>query len=257
MKEEAEVSTQDILDLGITEKISEFTTFHNCCENRVINIQLIADAVDGVMVAPGETWSLNEHVGERTREKGYVPAGAIIGGSVECCDSPINIGGGTSQFTTTLYNAIFFAGMEDVAHQPHTIYFSRYPEGREATLGFPEPDLVFRNNTDAYVLIDTSHTDTSITVKFFGDNGGIEVEAGLSDRYNFTGVRRRVEYTTDVTPGEERVQPGSGGWAVDIYRYITYPDGTETTEEWTWQYTGAVEVVERHPCSRNNTCDEY
>jgi hypothetical protein len=254
---EADVSTAEVEALGIREKISEFTTFHNCCENRVINIQLIADAVDGAMVAPGETWSLNDHVGQRTAAKGYVPAGAIIGGVVECCDSPINIGGGTSQFTTTMYNAIFFAGLEDIDHTPHTIWFSRYPEGREATLGFPAPDLVFRNNTENWVYIDTSHTDTSITVKMFGDNGGIEVEAGLSERYDFTGIRETVEYTTDVAPGEERlVASGSGGWAVDIYRYITYPDGETTTEEWTWRYTGEFRKYERHPCSRNNTCDE-
>jgi vancomycin resistance protein YoaR len=251
---EADFSTADAEALGIEEKVSEFTTFHNCCESRVTNIHLIADAVDGAIVMPGETWSLNDHVGERTLEKGYQYAGAIIGGYVQCCDNPINIGGGTSQFTTTLYNAIFFGGYEDVEHSPHSIYFSRYPEGREATLGFPEPDLVFRNNTDAAVLIDTSHTDTSITVKFFGDNGGIEVEAGLSDRYNFSGVRTIYEVNRDLDPcvfgsrATGRVKSaGSGGWSVDIYRYITHPDGEEATEEWTWHYSGGFRVIEYNP----------
>ena len=253
--EQPEVTTEEIEALGVKELIGEFTTYHNCCENRVINIQLIADAVDGAMVMPGETWSLNEHVGQRTTAKGYVPAGAIIRGELYCCDDPINIGGGTSQFTTTLYNAIFFAGLEDVEHMPHTIYFTRYPEGREATLGYPKPDLVFRNNTDAAVIIRTSHTDTSITARIYGDNGGIHVEAGLSNRYNFSGIRETIDYTTDVAPGEERIRSqGSGGWSVDIFRYITYPDGTETTEEWTWHYTGAFRVIERHPCSRTNSC---
>jgi vancomycin resistance protein YoaR len=247
--EDPDVTTEELAALGIKEKIGEFTTYHNCCENRVINIQLIADAVDGAMVMPGETWSLNDHVGQRTREKGYVPAGAIIKGEVSCCDSPINIGGGTSQFTTTLYNAIFFAALEDVYHQPHTIYFTRYPEGREATLGFPAPDLVFRNNTDSALVIRTSHTDTSITAKIFGDNGGLEVEAGLSDRYNYSGIVTRREANPDVAPFTERIKSaGSGGWSVDIYRYITHPDGTETTEEWTWHYSGGYRIIEVHPC---------
>jgi vancomycin resistance protein YoaR len=254
---EAEFSTADAEALGIKEKVSEFTTYHNCCENRVINIHTIADAVDGAIVMPGETWSLNAHVGQRTVEKGYVAAGAIIGGYVQCCDSPINIGGGTSQFTTTLYNAIFYGGYEDVEHQPHTIYFSRYPEGIEATLGFPSPDLKFRNNTDAAVLIDTSHTETSITVKFFGDNGGIEVRDERSGRYNYTGARTVYEVNRSLDPcvyGSKKkgrvISSGSGGWSIDIDRIFVYPDGTEELEgEWTWHYSGAYRVIEYNPAA--------
>jgi len=254
---EPEVTTEDLQDLGIREVIGEFTTYHNCCENRVVNIQLIADAVDGALVLPGETWSLNEHVGQRTADKGYLPAGAIIKGELYCCDDPINIGGGTSQFTTTLYNAIFFAGLEDVSHTPHTIYFSRYPEGREATLGFPEPDLVFRNNTENAVVIRTSHTDTSITARIYGDNGGLLVEAGLSDRYDFTGIRERLEADPDVPPGERRVRTaGSGGWAVDVFRYLTTPDGETTEQKWTWRYIGEYRVILVNPCTLADNCPE-
>jgi vancomycin resistance protein YoaR len=254
---EPEVTTEDLEGLGIREVIGEFTTDHNCCENRVVNIQLIADAVDGAVVLPGETWSLNEHVGERTAAKGYLPAGAIIKGELYCCDDPINIGGGTSQFTTTLYNAIFFAGLEDVSHTPHTIYFSRYPEGREATLGFPEPDLVFRNNTGNAVVIRTSHTDTSITARIYGDNGGLVVEAGLSDRYDFTGIRERFEADPSVPPGAREVRTaGSGGWAVDVFRYLTTPDGETTEQKWTWRYIGEYRVILVNPCTLANNCPE-
>ncbi len=246
---EPEVTSEDLEEFGVKELIGEFTTYHSCCENRVINIQLIADMVDGAVVLPGETWSLNEHVGRRTIAKGFVRAGAIIGGEVTCCDSDINIGGGTSQFTTTLYNAFFFAGLEDVTHTPHSIWFPRYPEGREATLGFPSPDLAFRNNTDAAVVIRTSHTATSITARIYGDNGGIEVEAGLSQRYNFSGIQERTEVNNEIPPGVEFIkQEGSGGWSVDIFRYITYPDGTETEEQWTWHYSGAFKIIEINQC---------
>jgi vancomycin resistance protein YoaR len=251
------VTTADIEGLGITGLIGEFTTPHNCCEPRVINIHLIADAVDGVMVMPGETWSLNRHVGPRTAAQGYVPAPAIIAGELTCCDSPINIGGGTSQLTTTLFNAIFFAGLEDVAHTPHSTWISRYPEGREATLGWPVPDLVFRNNTENAVIIHTLYTDTSVTAKIYGDNGGLQVEAGLSGRYNYTPVITRYLRNAEIPPGEERVkQSGSGGWSVDVFRHITYPDGNQTTEKWTWHYTGLYEIIERHPCMFNNSCPE-
>ena len=243
-----EVTTADIEALGITGLIGEFTTPHHCCEPRVINIHLIADEADGAMVMPGETWSLNEYVGPRTTAEGYVAAPAIIAGELACCDSPINIGGGSSQFTTTLYNAIFFAGLEDVRHTPHSEWISRYPEGREATLGWPEPDLVFRNNTEHAVVIRTTYTDTSLTVKIYGDNGGLQVEAGLSGRYNYTPMVTRYVRNPEIPPGEEHVkQSGSGGWSVDVFRYITYPDGHQTTEKWTWHYSGLIQVVERGP----------
>jgi vancomycin resistance protein YoaR len=243
---EAFFSTEDAHALGIREKIGTFTTYHACCENRVVNIHLIADAADEAMVMPGETWSLNAHVGERTREKGYLPAGAIIGGVLECCDHPVNIGGGTSQFATTIYNAIFFAGLEIVEHQPHTIYFSRYPEGREATMGWPKPDVVFRNNTENAVLIDTSYTGTSITVSIYGDNGGLNVRSDLSDRFRYTGPIATYERNPQLEPGTQVVvKPGSGGWSVIVTRTITDARGELVSEEeWTWAYLGAFRVIE-------------
>jgi vancomycin resistance protein YoaR len=251
---EAEFSTAEAEALGIRGLIGEFTTFHACCQNRVVNIQLIADAVDGTIVLPGEEFNLNEIVGKRTSEKGYLCAGAIVAGELvevgEVC-----IGGGSSQFTTTMYNAAFFAGLEDVYHTPHSIWFSRYPEGREATLGWQDPNLIFRNNTEHAIVVRTSHTATSITAKIYGDNGGLIVEAGLSDRYNYTGIRGpiiRKNADLNVTdppngckPNKPiTVQNGTGGWSVDVYRYITYPDGTETTETWSWHYTGYYKIQE-------------
>jgi vancomycin resistance protein YoaR len=251
---EAEFSTAEAEALGIRGLIGEFTTFHACCQNRVVNIQLIADAVDGTIVLPGEEFNLNEIVGKRTSEKGYLCAGAIVAGELvevgEVC-----IGGGSSQFTTTMYNAAFFAGLEDVYHTPHSIWFSRYPEGREATLGWQDPNLIFRNNTEHAIVVRTSHTATSITAKIYGDNGGLIVEAGLSDRYNYTGIRgpiirRNPDLNVTDPPNGCKpnkpitVQNGTGGWSVDVYRYITYPDGTETTETWSWHYTGYYKIQE-------------
>ena len=99
----------------VPQLIGQFTTFHPCCESRVTNIHLMAATIDGMVVSPGESFSINATVGERTSGKGYVPAPAIIGGEVYCCDHPANIGGGVSQVATTLFNAVFFAGLEDVS----------------------------------------------------------------------------------------------------------------------------------------------
>lgn len=249
---EAPFSTVDAEALGVKELLGEFTTYHAAGQARVINIHQIADAADGTMVMPGEIFSLNDVVGKRTREKGYVCAGALIGGElVE--EGEICIGGGSSQFTTTIYNAAFFAGLEDVYHMPHTVWFSRYPEGREATLGWRDPELKFRNNTAHAIVVRTTYTDTSITVKIYGDNGGLEIEAGLSNRYNYTSPRKQTRVNTEdaalnCTAATATVtQTGTPGWSVDVYRYITHPDGTQTTDTWTWHYEGYWEIKEYNP----------
>jgi VanW like protein len=198
--------------------VSGFTTYHPAGEDRNINIDLIADMVDGAVVQPGEVFSLNDHVGPRTIEKGFVPAGAIIGGVVYCCDHPANIGGGTSQFATTLYNAVFFGGYEDVYHRPHSLYFSRYPMGREATLSYPGPDVRFRNDTVYPLVIRTGHTATSVTVQIYGDN-----------------EERRIETTTIGA-----VTPSTGGEAT-VYRTIIYANGTYATQSWTHIYSVPME----------------
>ena len=99
--------------------MSRFTTYHKCCE-RVHNIQLIARTLDGYVVYPGETFSINKVVGPRTRAKGYVPAPVLCGGAY--CEG---IGGGISQFATTMFNAIFWGGYEEVTHRPHSIWIDR------------------------------------------------------------------------------------------------------------------------------------
>ena len=250
---EPEITTEQLAAYGPLRKVSEFTTYHPCCANRVHNIHLMADTIDGTVVWPGEVFSVNAVVGQRTIEKGYKRDGAIIDGEVQCCDSQANIGGGVSQYGTTIYNAIFFGCYEDVEHTPHSLYIKRYPEGREATLGYPHPDVKFRNDTAYPVIIVNEYTDTSITVKFFGNNEGRECTAEKSERFNYTEPRTKYEPNPNLAPGEERVvSKGSKGWSVTVTRIIKYPDGTEKREPYTHHYRGNVRKVEVHPCMMPN-----
>jgi len=153
---------EELEALGVVEMVSSFTTFHPCCQSRVTNIQRFADIMHGALILPGESLSLNEFVGRRTRENGFVAGGFISRGVlVE------DIGGGVSQFATTIFNTAFFAGLDFDTYQAHSIYFSRYPYGREATISFPVPDLKIHNSTEYGVLIWTSYTPTSITVDMY------------------------------------------------------------------------------------------
>jgi vancomycin resistance protein YoaR len=148
--------------LGVIEPIASFTTPHAPGEPRVVNIHRIADLARGMLVEPGATFSVNERIGQRTEEKGFVDAGVIYEGK-----HTTDIGGGVSQFATTLFNAAFFGGLDLVDYQSHTEYISRYPYGREATISWPKPDLKFENTTPYGVLIWTSYTDTSLTITLY------------------------------------------------------------------------------------------
>lgn len=230
---EPELTTADAQALGITEEVASFTTEHPCCQSRVVNIQRIADLVDGTVVLPGATFSLNGHVGRRTVENGFTDGGAISGGEfVE------QIGGGVSQFTTTMFNTIFFGGYEIVEFKPHSYYISRYPLGREATLNFDPPvDLRFTNDSPYGIYVHTSYTDTSITVTFFSTRW-TEVTSTTGERYGFTEPEERREETDELPAGEERlVQSGRQGFSVDFTRTITYlADGREVTQRFTTVY---------------------
>jgi vancomycin resistance protein YoaR len=161
------LTAAQISNLGIVEEIGSPTTFgpttqHKCCESRVTNIHRIADLVRGQVIKPGATFSINGLIGPRTRAKGFVEGGAIIDGNFGT-----GIGGGISQFATTLFNASLYAGLDFGEYQSHSLYISRYPKGHEATLSYPHPDLQIKNTTPYGVLIWPTYTDTSLTVHLY------------------------------------------------------------------------------------------
>ena len=200
---EAEPSrtTEELEQLGIVEEVgspNEFgpTTRHACCQNRVQNIHRIADIVRGAIIAPGETFSVNEYVGRRTLDKGFVADGVIYDGELTQ-----DVGGGVSQFATTLFNAALYAGLDFGEYQSHSLYISRYPRGHEATISYPHPDLQIVNNTQYGVMIWPEYTGTSITVRLF------------STRH------------IDVRVGEPSSSPSGNCTRWTTPRTRTYPDG--------------------------------
>jgi vancomycin resistance protein YoaR len=190
------VTTADLAALGVRDLVSEFTTYYPPGQPRVLNIQRASASIDGTILRPGVAFSMNEALGERTIAKGYVAAPQISGDSF--VDS---VGGGISQVATTLYNAAFFAGLELIQHQPHSLYIDRYPLGREATISWGGPELIFRNDWPAAVLIKVDATATSITVRFFSSRLGRRVATETSVPYGHGGGSFMVEYTRRVFRG--------------------------------------------------------
>lgn len=199
--------------LGIVTPVGSFTTNYPAGQDRAINIVRIAEIIRGTVIEPGATFSVNETTGPRTREQGFVDGGIIVNGVVSS-----GVGGGISQFATTLFNAAFFAGLDIPEFMMHTIYISRYPYGREATLAWPSVDLKITNNTPYGILIWPESTPDSITVTLYstpwivGEQTGQTTEpAGECTKVTTERTRRwlvdnRVE--TDVFIG--RYQPREG-----------------------------------------------
>lgn len=180
----AKVTTDAANKLGIKEVVGEFTT-QGFASDSGVNIRMVAAEVDGAIVKPGETFSLNGHTGARTAAQGYIEAGVIKEGAPSR-----EVGGGISQFATTLYNAAYFAAMTDAGHQEHSYYISRYPEAREATVfqnhdGSSVIDLRFTNDAPTGVAIQTVWTADSITVKIWGTKR-YQVESVTGGRSGYT-----------------------------------------------------------------------
>ena len=194
------VTTEVAKGLGVKEVIGTFTTRHPCCRPRVENIHRIAEIVDGYVLRPGDRFDLNGVVGPRDKARGFKEAPQILEG--QFVD---RVGGGVSQFATTIFNAVFFSGLKDITHTPHSYYISRYPPGREATVSFPQPDLIFENDSAHGVYIDTSFTGTSITVTFWGTKRFDEVrsETGPRTRLRDFGTEYVQRDDCTATEGEK------------------------------------------------------
>ncbi|MFP5255051.1 MAG: VanW family protein [Acidimicrobiia bacterium] len=189
-----------------------FTTYHAPTGARIINIHRIADLVRGVVIPPGGSFSVNDHVGRRTAENGFVAAGAISNGQ-----HVDEIGGGISQFATTLFNAAYFAGLDIPTYQAHSEYFDRYPYGREATMGFPAPDLVITNSTPYGVLVWTSYTQSSLTVTLYSSPYATAEQTGLRESMEgrcrvvvTTRTRTYPDGSTEEDTFRARYRPGEG-----------------------------------------------
>ena len=241
------LTTEEAEKLDIRELVSEFTTYYSCCQPRVTNIQRAAQLLDGTVIPPGKAFSLNEALGKRTVEKGFVAAPQIFDGRLEDA-----VGGGISQVATTLYNAAFFAGVKLVAHQAHQFYISRYPMGREATVSWGGPELIFRNNWPAAILMKVSASDSGITVRFYSRKLGRRIETETGKPYAYTAPRTIRTLNSSLPPGTASTVQSSGesGFTVQYTRRVFRGDELLANERYTVRYDPQNAIVEVGPPKR-------
>lgn len=230
------VTAADLREQGVVEEVSSFTTHFDggMSSPRTQNIVLIAELVDNTLVEPGEVFSLNGHTGERGYDEGFQDAAVILDGRLQP-----GVGGGISQFTTTLFNAAYYAGLEDVEHHPHSYWYSRYPAVIEATIFYPTLDLKFRNDTPYGVLIDTSYTAASVTVTLWSTRVFDEVSTHWGPKREIVAPRTRY-----VEPGPTCIDTeGIEGFTQSAWR-IFHRDGIEVDrEEFSWRYDAQPRVI--------------
>jgi vancomycin resistance protein YoaR len=156
-------TTADAKAMGITGLVGAYTTYYGGEPNRIHNVQLVAHLIDKHLIAPGGTFSFNQTTGERSAEKGFLEAPVIINGELQT-----GLGGGVCQVSTTVFNAAYESGLEITERTNHALYISHYPQGRDATVNYPDTDLKFVNDTGHWILLRTWVGSDSLTVALYG-----------------------------------------------------------------------------------------
>ncbi|MFJ4821262.1 VanW family protein [Streptomyces sp. NPDC088801] len=228
-----EVTRANAAELGLTEKMSSFTVDFEPAEYRTKNIGRAVELINGSLVMPDETWSFNRTVGERTEANGFMDGIIILDDKFTKAS-----GGGVSSVATTVYNALFFAGLKPVEHGAHSFYIERYPEGREATVAWGSLDLRFANDSGNAVYIQAESTDTSVTVSFLGTRKYDEIKSVTGPRTEVKKPERKVSDDEECVP-----QTPLEGFDVTVER-VFYDDGREVKREpYRTHYTPRDEIV--------------
>jgi len=218
---EPELTTAAAQQLGINDKLSSFTQNFPYAPYRVTNIGQAAKYIDDTILMPGETFSMNDTIKERTVKNGYT-VGTVIGPGGVFEDA---LGGGVSAATTAMWTAAFFAGMERTDTRAHSLYISRYQPGLEATVAWGIFDMKFTNTSPNAVLIKTKMTNSSMKVTFWGTRQYDSIEADFGERINIKQPKKIVVTTKKCVP-----QAGIEGFTITVDRVFTQ-DGVEVIRE--------------------------
>lgn len=223
---EAAITSDDLGVDDLRRKVASFDTPLTAEPIRTRNLVRGAELVTGNVLQPGETFSLLDALSPITADNGYYPAHILVDGYVTD-----GIGGGLSQMATTVYNAAYFAGLEDVEHRPHTKYFTRYPAGREATIFVGAIDLKFKNNTP-YTLVMSSYVSGGRLYVEVWSRKHFTVETSASNRSNVTPARM----TESDHDGCIDTPVGEDGFTITNMRKVYLDDELVDESSYTWTY---------------------
>ena len=171
---EPELTAKEAEAMGIKVKLGGWKVEHWGVEERQQNVRVTTQYAEKI-VAPGEIYNFDKQIGPRIEARGFMPAPGIVGeGNLEDV-----LGGGICQVATTLFNAVFEAGLEIVERHNHSLYFEHYPAGRDATVTADAKNFMFRNDTDHYVWVHGSSDGITTTFNVYGTKDGRTVKTDV------------------------------------------------------------------------------
>jgi vancomycin resistance protein YoaR len=217
----AKLSTERARAMHISGIVSTYTTVFGGVPNRIHNVELVSHLVDNKLIAPGATFSFNETTGERNASKGFLVAPVIVNGELTT-----GLGGGVCQVSTTVFNAAFEAGLKITERTNHALYISHYPQGRDATVNYPDVDLKFVNDTGSWMLLRTFVSSSSLTVSLFGTPVHRKVTSTVTPlvAHGKPPVKKTIDPT--LKPGEKVLDdPGSPALSTSVTRDVYAADG--------------------------------
>lgn len=206
----------------LNSKIASFSTsFSSSSYARTHNIELSASLINGRLIMPGEIFSFNESVGQRTKERGFMEAPVIVGYSVDS-----GLGGGICQVSSTLYNAILRSGITSIERTHHTLPSTYVPLGLDATVDWNDIDYKFKNTLGYPIYIEAYTENKTLNINIYSNSSlAIKKYRIESNVYDTIQTNTRVVDNPGMQQGQISVtQKGYPGYRVKVLRY-SYENG--------------------------------
>jgi vancomycin resistance protein YoaR len=229
------ITTESMAALGIKEQLSSFRQGFDYMPYREINVAQASKYLDGVILKPGEIFSMNQTIKERTSQNGYIK-GIYIG---EGGRFAYGLGGGVSIITSATWSAAFFAGLERIEQRAHSVHIARYTPGLEATVSWPNLDLKFRNNTTGNILIKSKPARDSITISMYGTKMFDDITANFGEPYNLNNnIDRVVSYDSNCL-----AQDPSPGYKIVVTRQFWKSNSVVQSENLVTSYRPSDHII--------------
>ena len=215
-----EITLNDLGKEAFPQILGTFSTTYNTSnQNRITNLKLASEKIDGTIILPGETFSYNKVVGERTIAKGYKEAAVYAGGKVVD-----GIGGGICQLSSTLYNSVLYANLEITSRSNHRFLTSYVTAGRDATVSWGTIDFCFKNTRSYPIKITSEVKNGVVTTSIYGIKEEKEYEVVIESKVTEV-IPYSTKYVKDSTlkeDEEEIAQYGANGAKSETYKIVKY-----------------------------------
>ena len=248
---EPDISKEEMNRYLFRDRLGSCTTNVSGSSNRKHNVSLAAKSCNGVVLNPGETFSYNETLGQRTAANGYRTAGAYVGGkTVE------EYGGGICQISSTLYLAVLRSNLEIVSRTNHMFYPGYIPYGMDATVSWGGPDFKFRNNTDYPIKLSVTYSGGKATCTIYGTNlsgQSVKMEYNILSSTPYETVEKEDK---SLAPGtRKQKQNGYTGYKVATYRCVYDKNGklVSRTLEANSTYKSRNQIILVGPAQENTS----